>query len=90
MLKTGDKLVLGAEALKGDRPVNLKEITLLRNHEWNDTAIKDLDISRQTYIVMVRRDGKALIPSGKLVLHKGDEVILYTKEHLANEEILSV
>ena len=90
IVKTGDKLVLGAEALKGDHPVNLKEITLLENHDWNDTAIKDLDISRQTYIVMVRRDGKALIPSGKLVLHKGDEVILYTKEHLANEEILSV
>ena len=90
IVKTGDKLVLGAEALKGDHPVNLKEITLLENHDWNDTAIKDLDISRQTYIVMVRRDGKALIPNGKLVLHKGDEVILYTKEHLANEEILSV
>ena len=90
IVKTGDKLVLGAEALKGDHPVNLKEITLLENHDWNDTAIKDLDISRQTYIVMVRRDGKALIPNGKLVLHKGDEVILYTKEHLVNEEILSV
>ena len=90
VLKTGDKLVLGAEALKGDRPVNLKEITLLRNHEWNDTAIKDLDISRQTYIVMVRRDGKALVPNGSLILRKGDVIILYTKEHLANEEVLSI
>ena len=43
-LRTGDKLVLGAEALKGDHPVNLKEITLMKNHDWNDTAIKDLDI----------------------------------------------
>ena len=90
ILKTGDKLVLGAEALKGDHPVNLKEITLLRNHEWNDTAIKDLDISRQTYIVMVRRDGKALVPNGGLILRKGDVIILYTKEHLANEEVLTV
>ena len=90
MLKTGDKLVLGAEALKGDRPVNLKEITLLRNHEWNDTVIKDLDISRQTYIVMVKREGKALVPNGSLILRKGDVIILYTKEHLANEEVLSI
>ena len=90
VLKTGDKLVLGAEALKGDHPVNLKEITLLKNHDWNDTAIKDLDISRQTYIVMVRRDGVAIVPSGSLVLRQGDVVILYTKEHLANEEVLSV
>ena len=90
MLKTGDKLVLGAEALKGDRPVNLKEITLLRNHEWNDTVIKDLDISRQTYIVMVKREGKALVPNGSLILRKGDMIILYSKEHLANEEVLSI
>ena len=46
--------------------------------------------SRQTYIVMVRRDGKALVPNGKLVLKEGDVIILYTKEHLANEELLSV
>ena len=90
VLKTGDRLILGAEALKGDRPVNLKEITLLKHHDWNDTAIKDLDISRQTYIVMVRRDGVAIVPSGSLVLRQGDVVILYTKEHLANEELLSV
>ena len=90
VLKTGDRLILGAEALKGDHPVNLKEITLLKNHDWNDTAIKDLDISRQTYIVMVRRDGVAIVPSGNLVLRRGDVVILYTKEHLANEEVLSV
>ena len=70
--------------------MNLKEITLLRNHEWNDTAIKDLDISRQTYIVMVKREGKALVPNGSLILRKGDVIILYTKEHLANEEVLSI
>ena len=51
---------------------------------------KDLDISRQTYIVMVRRDGKALVPNGSLILRKGDVIILYTKEHLANEEVLSI
>lgn len=90
VLKTGDRLVLGAEALKGDHPVNLKEITLLKNHEWNDTAIQDLDISRQTYIVMVRRDGKALVPSGSLILRRGDVVILYTKEHLSGEEQMTV
>ncbi len=90
VLKAGDRLTLTAEALKGDHPVNLKEITLKKHHDWNDTAIKDLDISRQTYIVMVRRDGKALLPQGKLILREGDEVILYTKEHLANEEALSL
>ena len=90
ILKAGDKLVLGAEALKNDRPIQLREITLKKNHEWNNCAIRDLDISRQTYIVMVRRAGHAIVPNGELVLKEGDTVILYSKERLANEELMNV
>lgn len=79
-LKAGDRLVIGAEHLKGDRPVNLREITLRKNHDWNGVAIKDIDISRQSFIVMVRRGKKLIVPYGKLVLAEGDTVILYSKE----------
>ena len=82
--------MLGAEALKNDRPIQLREITLKKNHEWNNCAIRDLDISRQTYIVMVRRAGHAIVPNGELVLKEGDTVILYSKERLANEELMNV
>ena len=90
ILKPGDQLVLGAEGLKNDHPIDLKELTLKKNHEWNNTAIRDLNISRQSYIVMVKRDGKALVPDGKLILREGDTVILYSKEHMANEETFSI
>ena len=79
-LKAGDRLVIGAEHMKGDRPVNLREITLRKNHDWNGVAIKDIDISRQSFIVMVRRGEKLIVPYGKLVLAEGDTVILYSKE----------
>ena len=90
MLMPGDKLVLGAEGLKDDHPVNLREITLMKNHDWNNTAIMDLDISRQTHIVMVRRNGKALVPNGSLVLREGDTVILYSKENLNSGDAVPV
>ena len=90
VLMPGDRLILAAEALKNDHPMNIKEITLKKNHDWNNTAIMDLDISRQTFIVMVRRNGKALVPNGDLVLREGDTVILYSKEHLNSGEVLSV
>ncbi len=85
IVRAGDKLVLAAEALKDDRPITLKEITLRKKHAWVNTAIQDLDISRQTYIVMVRRNGKAIVPNGKLILLEGDTVILYSKERLKDE-----
>ena len=78
-LKRGDKLILGAEAIKNDRPVNLKEIILKKNHPWNGLAIKDLDISRQTLIIMVKRHDRTLIPRGDLVLYEGDTILLFTK-----------
>ena len=80
ILKAGDRLVLCAEAHKHDENVNLREIILGRDHEWNGSAIQDLDISRQTYIVMVRRRGTMLVPNGDMKLLEGDTVILYSKE----------
>ena len=55
-------------------------MVLGRDHEWNGCAIKDLDISRQTHIVMIRRRGTMLVPHGSTKLMEGDTVILYGKE----------
>ena len=78
-LRAGDTVILGAESLKDDHPVDLKEIVIGKEHEWNGLAIKDLDISRRSYIIMVKRRGKSMIPRGSLVLTEGDHVIQYTK-----------
>ena len=80
VIQRGGDTIIRAEHMKGDRPVNLREITLRKNHDWNGVAIKDIDISRQSFIVMVRREKKLIVPYGKLVLAEGDTVILYSKE----------
>ncbi len=78
-LNAGDFVVIGADSIKGDKQVYLKEITIRQNHRWNGQMLKDLDISRQTFIVMVKRDGKTIIPKGDLIFHENDVVILYSK-----------
>ena len=90
MLKADDTVILGAEALKDDKHIDLKEITLLKNHPWNGQKIRDLDISRQTLIVMVRRSGTMLVPKGELILLEGDQVVLYTQERLSHAEVIQV
>ena len=80
VLKPKDRLVLCAEAIKGEQPINLRELILGPNHEWNDCLIRDLDLSRQSYIVLVRRRGTMLVPRGSTKLLEGDTVILYSKE----------
>ena len=41
--------------------------------------IKDLDISRQELIVMIRRKNHTIIPNGLTYIKEGDAVILYSK-----------
>ena len=43
------------------------------------TAAKDLDISRKTIIVSIKRKNKILIPSGDMKIKYGDALILFTK-----------
>jgi voltage-gated potassium channel len=84
VLQDGDVLVIGAEFFKDDWHVELKEVELRNKSPWKDQAIRDLDISRQSIIVMIRRSGTMLVPNGDLVLREGDEVLLYTKSHISN------
>ena len=84
VVQDGDVLVIGAEFFKDDWHIELKEVVLRRQSPWNGVAIRDLDISRQTLIVLVKRRGTMLIPRGSMVLREGDTVLIYTKSHVAD------
>ena len=90
VLKPGDTLILGAEGLQDDKHIDLKEVVLLKHNSWNGTLIRDLDISRQTIIVMVKRNGTVLVPKGDLMLLEGDHVILYTQERITGATTIQI
>ena len=90
VLQAGDILVIGAETMDGGHRIELKEVVLQSRNPWTGCRIRDLDISRQTLIVLVRRKGKALIPKGSLVLQEGDCVILFTQSHIPHAESIQV
>ncbi len=89
VVEKGDSLVIGAESTDGDIGITLKELTLRAKHPWVGCRVRDLDISRNTLIVMVHHEGRTVIPNGNTVLHEGDEVFLYTKKNIPDaDEIL--
>jgi voltage-gated potassium channel len=81
-IELGDKLIICAESASQGMLEDVKEIILRRHHEWNGQKIRDLDISRQTFIVMVDRDGSMLKPDPDLVLKENDKVLVFSKENL--------
>ena len=80
VLQPGDTIVLGAEPVLDRTKIDLKEIVLLAKHPWNGQLVRDLDLSRQTIIVMVKRGGRTIIPKGSTRLQAGDKLLLHTKD----------
>lgn len=78
-----DTIVLGAESYEDDDQINLKAVVLKKENPWNGMKIKELDISRHSIVVLVKRQNKALIPNDDMVLKEGDRVFMYTNLHLA-------
>jgi len=92
VLVDDDIVVLGAIPYESDEHdhIELQEIVLKKQHPWVGLAICNLDISRQSVIVLVKRRNHSMIPNGNMVLEAGDRVFLYTKLHLADAQVVEV
>lgn len=74
----GDSLLLGT--LGTIRlECRLEEVPVEQGHPWTGSRIKDLDISRRCFVVMVRRQGRNMRPRSDTVLQEGDVVLLLEK-----------
>ncbi len=87
VLQNGDIIVMCSEKIKEVQPIELKELLIGEGHSWNGVMIKDLDISRQSYIFMIRRRGKVIIPKGSVTIKAGDTLLVYEK-HLRNDNLI--
>ena len=90
VLQEKDSIVLGAAPFAEHEKINLKELVLRQHNPWTGVRIRDLDISRHSVIVLVKRRNKALIPNGNMRLLEGDRVFVYTRHHLPNENEIEI
>ncbi len=92
VIQEDDMIVLGAIPYEDDEDeqINLKEVVLKKHNPWTGMKIKDLDISRQSVIVLVKRRNKSLIPNGNMKLEAGDRIFLYTKLFLADASTIEI
>lgn len=78
MLEEGDSLLLGTVST-GRFECRIEEVCLETGHSWIGSRIKDLDISRRIFIVMVKRGNNNICPRGVTLLQEGDVVLLLEK-----------
>ena len=62
----------------------------MKNNPWVGHRIRELDISRHSIIVLVKRGRRVLIPNGNMVLREGDMVLLYTQSFFADANEIDI
>lgn len=90
VLLEDDMIVIGAETIDEKEHINLKELVIRKENPWAGLRIRDLDISRHSIIVMVKRRNKTLIPNGNMIIKPGDVVFMYTKLYLSDAKNIDV
>lgn len=90
VLLEDDMIVIGAETIDEKQHINLKEIIIRKENPWSGVRIRDLDISRHSIIVMIKRRNKSLIPNGNMMIKPGDVIFMYTQLHLSDAKDIEV
>lgn len=89
-LYENDCVVIGAKDCDINVEVDLKQVELRAHHPWVGHKIKELDISRHTLIVMIRRDDNVVVPNGDTVIKEGDVVFIFSKRYVADSQTITV
>ena len=82
--ETGDVLIFAAKRYDEIKGMNLTEIHIKDKHDWIGAPLKKLDISRQSLIVMIKRNGRVIIPNGNSVIKPDDVLVMYTNKYEAD------
>lgn len=77
-LACGDSLLLGTTST-GRFECHIEEACLEAGNRWIGSRIKELDISRRTFIIMVKRGEQNICPQGSTLLREGDILLMLEK-----------
>lgn len=75
ILQEGDILVYGANDYNGKEELNIKEVIIDKNHEFENHVIKDLNLQNEL-IVMIQRNSQTIIPDGNTKILKEDLLVI--------------
>ena len=80
VIRTGDQLVMHSPATEIDQSdINMIELPLYSRHPWINHSLKEIDLSPNALVVLVRRDDRTIVPDGDTRLRL-DDVLLISGE----------
>lgn len=75
-IRAGDVMVLGSMC-RLRIEASLEEVAAEKGHPWIGMQIRDLDISRRSHVIMLKRGNKNIEPKGDSRIRENDVVLIY-------------
>jgi cell volume regulation protein A len=76
MLHKDDICVLSALAFQGDMTIKLSEYKITSDSKWMGKKIFEFSPSPDELVVMIKRNGKSVIPKGNTIIHEDDILVI--------------
>lgn len=81
-LKENDTVVLGGEKHFDESGQDLIEFTIPKGHDWENKAVKDLDLPSDRLIIMIQdKNSQIIVPRGDRTVLERDTLIMIQVEH---------
>lgn len=81
-----DSVILSVPPYESDKSLLLREVHIYAEHHWCDHLIRDLVLPKNLLMVMVKRNGQSIIPSGATEIREGDIVVVTEVETSSDEQ----
>lgn len=75
-IQAGDIMVLGSMS-RMRIEANVEEVAIEKGHPWTGLEIRDLDISRRSHVIMIKRGNKNIPPREDSHIREKDVVLIY-------------
>ncbi|MCD8391389.1 MAG: potassium/proton antiporter [Firmicutes bacterium] len=71
-----DIIVFCALSYNGEEKISLSEETISKQHKWNNKYVSELDLKKDTLLIMIKRNEETIIPNGATLIEEGDRVVV--------------
>ena len=76
VILANDSVILSVPPYEEEKSLKLREVYIHEKHHWRNQRIRDLILKKSLLIVMIKRSGENIIPSGATKIYKGEIVVV--------------
>ena len=80
VLKENDEILIGSTYQDSDEKIDMCETFIDKKHDWLNKKIKDIDLSENHLIVLIKRGKEYFVPTGNTNICLNDTIIFYNNK----------